>query len=79
MFGVFQSEKVKSSDEDHQNIVTSIYEEFKHRRGYSQREIARKKEALMNVLVPLTETDIRGFMRDAGFGHSEVKSSLLEG
>lgn len=72
---LFLSEKVRSPHPEFQETTTALYEEFKCRQGYSQREIARKKEALENVLVPLTEDELKDMVRAAGFGHVE---SLLK-
>ncbi len=72
---LFLSEKVRSPHPEFQETTTALYEEFKYRQGYSQREIARKKEALENVLVPLTEDELKDMVRAAGFTHVE---SLLK-
>ena len=53
------SEKVRTECSEMQETCTSIYEDFKYRRKYTKREIARKKEALMNVLVPFTEGELK--------------------
>jgi len=64
---LFLSEKVRSEDPIVQETVTSIYEDFKLRQGYSSDEISRKKEALDNVLVPLTEKEQTQMLLSAGF------------
>lgn len=71
--GIFLlSEKVRSSCSELQETCTWIYEDFKYRRSYTKREIARKKEALMNVLIPFTEEEIRNNLHAAGFSVVEV-------
>jgi len=64
---LFVSDKVRSTCPRFQETVTGIYEGFKEQRGYSRREIERKKEALENVLVPLTEEQQRGLIASVGF------------
>jgi len=71
--GVFYlSEKVRAECSELQETCTWIYEDFKQRRKYTKREIARKKEALMNVLIPFTEEEIRNALYAAGFASVEV-------
>lgn len=69
---LFLSEKVRSSDPLVQETVTAIYEDFKLKQGYSRDEISRKKEALDNVLVPLTEMEQTQLLIDSGFSHVEI-------
>jgi len=66
------SEKVRSDCTVIQETCTWIYEDFKQRRKYTKREIARKKEALMNVLVPYTEQEMRSVLNSAGFQFIEI-------
>ncbi|HIK19306.1 MAG TPA: carboxy-S-adenosyl-L-methionine synthase CmoA [Leptolyngbyaceae cyanobacterium M33_DOE_097] len=64
---VFVSEKVKSPHPQFQETITQHYEAFKTHNGYARNEIERKKEALDNVLVPLTEAEQRQILIDCGF------------
>ncbi|MFB2891330.1 carboxy-S-adenosyl-L-methionine synthase CmoA [Aerosakkonemataceae cyanobacterium BLCC-F50] len=64
---LFLSEKVKSPYPLFQETITRHYEAFKAYNGYAQTEIERKKEALENVLVPLTETEQLQMLKDSGF------------
>jgi len=66
------SEKVRTECAELQETCTWIYEDFKRRRKYTSREIARKKEALMNVLIPFTEEEIRNNLHSAGFSSVEI-------
>ena len=66
---LFLSEKVKSGSPRSQETITHHYEAFKARNGYAQTEIERKKEALENVLVPLTYEQQIQMLRDTGFSH----------
>lgn len=68
---LFYSEKLRSSHPVVQEMKTLIYEDFKENQGYSKTEIARKKEALENVLVPNTEKEHEQLLKQAGFTHSE--------
>jgi len=69
---LYLSEKIRADDAEVQECITWIYEDFKARRGYSQRYIARKKEALMNVLVPYTEDEMKAAFYAAGFSQVEI-------
>ena len=64
---LFLSEKVRSPWPQFQETITQNYERFKAQNGYAQREIERKKEALENVLIPLTEAQLRKMFHDSGF------------
>jgi len=66
------SEKVRAECSELQETCTWIYEDFKERRKYTKREIARKKEALMNVLIPFTEGELRSALSSAGFDNVEI-------
>ena len=49
-----------------------IYHDFKRQQGYSELEIAAKREALENVLVPFSLEENIAMLRQAGFGEIEV-------
>lgn len=51
--------------------MTEIYEEYKEAQGYSKLEIAKKKEALSSVLIPLGAKDNEKLCREAGFSAFE--------
>ena len=72
---LFLSEKVTSPFPQFQETMTQHYEAFKARNGYAKREIERKKEALENVLIPLTETQLRQRLNRCGF---ETIDSLIK-
>jgi tRNA (cmo5U34)-methyltransferase len=61
------SEKTKSAIPPFQETITRHYEAFKERNGYARTEIERKKEALEQVLVPLTEQQQRDMLHKSGF------------
>jgi tRNA (cmo5U34)-methyltransferase len=47
------------------------YLDFKRRQGYSEIEIAKKREALENVLVPFSSSETVALLKKAGFDHVE--------
>ena len=51
--------------------ITQIYEEYKEAQGYSKLEIAKKKEALNSVLIPLSAKDNEKLCFEAGFSAFE--------
>ncbi len=66
------SEKFIHGDPQTDHALTELYFDFKRRHGYTELEIARKREALENVLVPLSTDDNLQMLREAGFARSEV-------
>lgn len=69
---LFLSEKVKSASPVFQETITRHYEAFKERNGYARSEIERKKEALEQVLVPLTQEQQTQMLYDAGFAQVDI-------
>lgn len=70
--GVFiLSEKIKSSHSAIETAQTKLYYDFKKRNGYSELEIAKKREALENVLIPQTIEEHLRALAEAGFGQTE--------
>lgn len=66
--GVFiLSEKVKSSD-----ALIDAYHGYKKINGYSDREIARKRQALEDTLLPDTVSEWKTRLTEAGFTQIEV-------
>ena len=51
--------------------MIEIYENYKAEQGYTRFEIAQKREALENVLIPYTEAENRALALDAGFKRVE--------
>ncbi|MEM7536545.1 MAG: carboxy-S-adenosyl-L-methionine synthase CmoA [Chloroflexota bacterium] len=64
---LFMSEKVQSAHPRFQETATQHYELFKASNGYAKSEIERKKEALENVLVPLTYDEQVDMLKRSGF------------
>ncbi len=63
----FLSEKVLARSSDLQPTITRLYEEFKVDRGYTEDEVAKKREALQRVLQPETEASYLAMLEAAGF------------
>ena len=62
------SEKIRFVDETEQALQTDWHHDFKRAQGYSELEIARKRDALENVLVPESLDRHRERLEAAGFG-----------
>lgn len=66
------SEKVCFDDEPHQQLMTELHHNFKRANGYSDLEIAQKRTAIENYLVPETLDAHRQRLRQAGFHSVDV-------
>jgi tRNA (cmo5U34)-methyltransferase len=66
------SEKVMFDDEPHQQLMTELHHNFKRANGYSDLEIAQKRAAIENYLVPETLDAHRQRLRAAGFSSVDV-------
>jgi tRNA (cmo5U34)-methyltransferase len=60
-------EKVVEETSRHGRMLIDIHHSFKAAHGYSDLEIAQKREALENVLVPYTVSENVSLLREAGF------------
>lgn len=61
------SEKVVFEDKQLDKQMIDIYYEYKKQQGYSEYEIAQKREALENVLIPFTIKENMDICMRAGF------------
>ena len=61
------SEKIRFDDPEVDTRFAETYHRFKEAHGYSKLEIARKRDALENVLIPWTAGQNEQLLRDAGF------------
>ena len=66
------SEKVLDEDERMETLLVDLHHEHKRRNDYSALEIARKRAALENVLVPETVAAHKARLGKAGFSSSAV-------
>jgi len=66
--GIFiLSEKIKSENIVINHLLIDLYHDFKKRNGYSALEIARKRDALENVLIPLESKNQLKLLQRSGF------------
>lgn len=66
------SEKVVFPDETLNQLNIDLHHDFKRAHGYSDLEIAGKRDSIENVLVPESLDQHRQRLRNAGFGSSDV-------
>ena len=66
------SEKVVTRDKEMNEQFQGSYYQYKKRRGYSELEIANKREALENVLIPLPIQENMDMLLQAGFTRVET-------
>lgn len=64
-------EKITLDDSLFNRLFIRYYYNMKKRQGYSEVEIARKREALENVLIPYRPEENRELLASAGFTHIE--------
>lgn len=69
---VLISEKVKFEQAQHNELMISLHHDFKKNNGYSDLEIAQKRSALENVLVPETLAAHKERIKDSGFASIDV-------
>jgi tRNA (cmo5U34)-methyltransferase len=71
--GIFLiSEKVISNNQKLNTSLIEIYHNYKQENGYSTTQIEKKKEALENILVPLSLDENISMLKNAGFKEVEV-------
>ena len=71
--GIFlMSEKLITENKKLNKIMIDLYYDYKKKMGYSEYEIAQKREALENVLIPYTMNENIEMLKNAGFKDIEV-------
>ncbi len=71
--GVFVlSEKVADEDPQIDSLLVDLHHDFKRVNAYSDLEIARKRTALEDVLIPETVATHLGRLNESGFSHCGV-------
>ena len=65
-------EKVLGEHSNFNRLFIDHYYEMKRRKGYSDLEIAQKREALENVLIPYRLEENKRLLRQVGFQHVDV-------
>lgn len=66
------SEKLAFEDNHHQELMIELHHNFKRSNGYSDLEIAQKRSAIEDVLIPETLDEHRTRLQAAGFTSSDV-------
>jgi tRNA (cmo5U34)-methyltransferase len=66
------SEKILAEDSLFNRNFIKYYYDYKRRNNYSELEIAQKREALENILVPYKLSENLTMLKEAGFGHTET-------
>ena len=71
--GIFlMSEKLITENKKLNKIMIDLYYQYKKQKGYSEYEIAAKREALENVLIPYTMQENIEMLKNAGFRDIDV-------
>lgn len=65
-------EKILANDSMTNRLFIDFYYDYKRRRGYSQMEIAQKREALENILIPYRDDENIMLLRRNGFAIVET-------
>jgi tRNA (cmo5U34)-methyltransferase len=65
-------EKVLEEETLINRLFVKHYYDFKRRNGYAEIEIAQKREALENVLIPYRLEENHEMLRAAGFRHPAI-------
>lgn len=66
------SEKLTMPDTEMNELMVNLHHDFKRSQGYSGLEIAQKRDAIDNVLIPETAEVHRTRLTEAGFSRSSV-------
>ena len=65
-------EKILAEESTYNRDFNKYYYNMKRRHSYSEMEIAQKREALENVLIPYKLSENIIMLKEAGFGHCEI-------
>ena len=66
------SEKLTLPDPDMDALMIDLHHDFKRSQGYTDPEIARKRDAIENVLIPETAETHTQRLDEAGFARSSI-------
>ena len=66
------SEKLTMPDAEMNRLMVELHHDFKRSQGYSDLEIAQKRDAIDNVLIPETAEVHRTRLAQAGFSRSSI-------
>jgi tRNA (cmo5U34)-methyltransferase len=70
------TEKIRHAEPRLHELVVELHHKLKSINGYTELEIAQKRDALENVLIPLTLAKNLSNLREAGFVQTEVVLGL---
>jgi len=65
------SEKIALEAPTMNDLMIEMHHDFKRAQGYSDLEIAKKRQALENVLIPESRETHMHRLANAGFSHAE--------
>ncbi len=71
------SEKILMETEPDNDLMTELHHQYKRLNGYDDMEIAGKRTALENVLIPETLAQHKSRLESAGFSHIQVYMQCL--
>lgn len=74
---LFLSEKISFAETAEKELLTQLHHEFKRHQGYSELEIAQKRSAIENVLIPEALQTHRERLLAAGFSQVTVALQSL--
>ena len=66
------SEKLTLPDPDMNSLMIDLHHDFKRSQGYTDLEIAQKRDAIENVLIPETAETHTQRLQEAGFARSSI-------
>lgn len=66
------SEKIVFGESAHDELMIELHHNFKRSNGYSELEVAQKRQAIENVLIPESLATHRQRLQDVGFKSSDV-------
>lgn len=69
---LIMAEKIISPNPQVNQLFIEQYHQFKRQQGYSELEIARKREALENILIPFSIEENKTLLLEAGFQACET-------
>ena len=61
------SEKIKAESKTNNEVLIDLYHDFKRKQGYSELEVAQKRDAIENILIPETLVQHQSRLLNAGF------------
>jgi len=70
--GLILIEKVLSEDTQLNKVFIEMHHDLKHDQGYSSLEIAKKRDALENVLIPWKLSQTTQMLYESGFNAVDV-------